>query len=317
MSSAAQKRFFQRYKWGFIFAGIYLIVGIVCNVLLLLRVDPLGWGEYNILRMIMYYASMPTVLLLQDMLRTFYDSAGWIILGATAPLYFAAGQLVGYIVGDITGHRTLGKDTTTKSERIRKWLFIMFITWMGICAAVGGLTSSGTGTVTKSPDGKKEFYIYWPFYRRVIHGMMYPVEWSVNLVTALLPDTPDSCISFAARSLYVRDNASGCSRRYHSQSPTGVWSPDSRWIACEGPRKNEQCPLLLVDSEQRKEYVLFSPNAPRNSGIGKITWSSDGTSVFFCQRNTVYAVDIASKSIVVIAADVKSDSVDRLLEQVK
>jgi hypothetical protein len=139
--------------------------------------------------------------------------------------------------------------------------------------------------------------------------MTYPIEWPVNLVTVVFAGSPVGSFYFADYSLYVRDIASGRSYRY-SPRWEGAWSPDSRWIACEGPKKDERVPFLLIDTNERKEYVIFSPNSPRNWAIENVTWSPDGTAVFFRQEHTVYAVDLISKSLVAIAAKVKDDSID-------
>jgi Tol biopolymer transport system component len=213
----------------------------------------------------------------------------------------------------VSDGRTLEIDVTAKSKKILRWFSAALVIWILSGAVAGSFTVPARRSEfdTKSPDSKKEFYLYRPFYRRAIYGMMYPIEWSVKLVTAVFAGSPDGNLYFPEYSLYVRDIASGRSHRYSPIYP-GVWSPDSRWIACEGLKKDERPSLLLIDTNEQREYVVLSPNSPPNWSIQDITWSVDGTAVFFRQEYTVYAVDIISKSLVAIAEEVRGDSIDVL-----
>lgn len=95
--------FFQRWKWGLWFAGIYLVVSVPCAVAYLMHSH-----EYSIPGMIVRYASFPTVYLFFEVLTPYGRQLSvWlqsealelaILLLLTAMLYFAVGQGIGSVV---------------------------------------------------------------------------------------------------------------------------------------------------------------------------------------------------------------------------
>lgn len=201
---------------------------------------------------------------------------------------------------------------TTKSKRILRWFTVALGIWTMSGALIGSVTMPpGPRFVTKSPDGQKEFYLYRPFYRRVIYGMMYPIKWPVNLVTVVFAGSPFGSLYLPNYSLYVRETTNGRSSRY-SPGWTGTWSPDSRWIAAGGPKIDERVSLMLIDTEARREHIIPSPDASPNFVIQDVTWSRDSMAVHFRQEYKVCSVDIENKSLVVVADDQKDDPIDIL-----
>ena len=105
--------FFQRWKWGLWFAGIYLVVSVPCVVAYLLHPH-----EYSIPIMIVRFASLPTVYLLFEVLTPYGRQLSnlphgevlqlAIVLGLTALLYFGVGQAIGFVVRRFA-HRKAGQ----------------------------------------------------------------------------------------------------------------------------------------------------------------------------------------------------------------
>ena len=95
--------FFQRWKWGLWFAGIYLVVSVPCVVAYLLHPH-----EYSIPIMIVRYASLPTVYLIFEVLTPYGRQLAnlphgevlqlAVVLGLTALLYLGVGQATGSVV---------------------------------------------------------------------------------------------------------------------------------------------------------------------------------------------------------------------------
>jgi hypothetical protein len=154
----------------------------------------------------------------------------------------------------------------------------------------------GRRFVTMSPDGKKELYLRRPLYRRIIRGIMYPIEWPMNVVALGLMHSPVGSLYLADYSLYVHDIGEDRTDSY-SASWVGVWSCDSRWIACAGPKKHEQVPLMLIDTDQKTELLIPNPDAPRNCDPGRFAWSQDSQVVFFRQQYAVYAFDLVTEEL--------------------
>jgi hypothetical protein len=165
--------------------------------------------------------------------------------------------------------------------------------------------------ITKSPDGTKEFYLYRPLHRRIIKVILYPVEWPITGIALLVAGNPIGGLYFADYSFYVRHIPTGHSDMY-APDWIGVWSPDSRWIACAGPKRQERTSLLLVDTVEKKELIIPNPDAPRNWAISTFAWSEDSDAVFFQQEYTVYALEVASRKLFAISRDEKDDTPDLL-----
>ncbi len=177
-----------------------------------------------------------------------------------------------------------------------------------VCLGLAGGTAGcmvgpqGPRFRTLSPDGRKEFYINCPVYRRILKGVLYPIEWPVSVATFVFAGSPVGSLYLPDYSLYVHDLPNGRCCRY-SANWSGVWSPDSRWIACSAPKSNDSFPLLLIDTVARNEQVVENRHARPNYTISGIVWADDGTALFFRQGGSVYAVAMGSRSIVRIARD--------------
>ena len=102
-----KNRTFQRLKWGFLFAGLYLLVSVPCAVLYQTHRH-----EYSIPMLIVSYASFPVHFIIVDVLRPFTAHIErwphgeiWflsMLLGVTTLLYFFLGQSLGWVVRAIT-----------------------------------------------------------------------------------------------------------------------------------------------------------------------------------------------------------------------
>ncbi len=103
MIRSSSSRFCRGFKWGLIFAGLYLLVCIPCTAVYL--VDR---HEYSIPFFIVYVASFPTHFLIFQVLRPltlplerlpYGEALGLsILLALTALLYFLIGQSAGWVV---------------------------------------------------------------------------------------------------------------------------------------------------------------------------------------------------------------------------
>lgn len=199
-----------------------------------------------------------------------------------------------------------------KRKKLVKWCFAILAAWVVLGTILGCIgMPPGPRFVTKSPDGKKEFYLYRPLYRRIIRGMMYPIEWPLKVASFALVKSAFGDLYCAEYSLYVRDTGAGRTDSYSARW-VGVWSPDSRWIACAGPKKHEQVPLMLIDAVQKRQLVIPNPDAPRNWWVQNCVWSQDSRVVFFRQEYTVYAFDLVSRRLIPIAHDFRGSEVDVL-----
>lgn len=189
-----------------------------------------------------------------------------------------------------------------------------------LAVAICILSISGTGCrtfhrfVTPSPDGEKEQYTAKPAYRKVIRTCVVPFEWTANIVALLFLSREAregiGTLYLADESLYVLNKKTGKTKRY-SPFVVGVWSPDSRWIACEGRKQNdERIPLCLIDTLRDRETAIPIPGTPRNWAIQDISWSEDSRRVFFRQEFTVYAYGLAENQLVSVAQGQTAPVVD-------
>ena len=106
--------FFQRWKWGLWFAGIYLVVSVPCGVAYLMHSH-----EYCIPGIIVRYASLPAHLLLFDVLHPLMRILGrWphgetlvvsVLLVVSTGLYFAVGQAIGWVVRYLVRRKAINK----------------------------------------------------------------------------------------------------------------------------------------------------------------------------------------------------------------
>jgi hypothetical protein len=183
---------------------------------------------------------------------------------------------------------------------------------LGVMALCMAGCATGKYSVVPSPDGTKEQFLAHPMHRRVTKAVVRPIEWVVNVVAYPFAGTAVGSLYLDNVSLYVRDRESGKTRRF-SPFSTGTWSPDSRLIAASGPKsRNERVPIALIDCNAFTEKVIRNPDASRNWFPQDMTWSTDGTFLFFRQRTSVYALNLEKESLSVIAHDKDADFVDTL-----
>jgi hypothetical protein len=178
---------------------------------------------------------------------------------------------------------------------------------MALCT-VGCVT--GKYSVVASPDGTKEQFLAKPVHRRIAKAAIRPLEWVVNVVAYPFVGTAIGSLYLDNVSLYVRDRESGKTCRFTPRA-RGTWSPDSRLIAACGPKpRDERVPIALIDCIVFAERVIPNPDASRNWFPQDMTWSTDGTFLFFRQRTTVYALDVGKETLTVVARNQDGDSLD-------